>query len=83
MGVERTIEFPEMVISDVKGFMNIVNIAKNYQNCKVLFASSSEVYGEPVEHPQSIATTPLNARLPYAVTKLMGEKIFETYSQNK
>jgi len=81
VGVERTIEFPEMVISDVKGFMNIVNIAKNYQNCKVLFASSSEVYGEPVEHPQSIATTPLNARLPYAVTKLMGEKIFETYSQ--
>ena len=81
VGVERTLEFPEKVLADFQGFMNIVNIAKQFKTCKVLFASSSEVYGEPVEHPQNEKTTPLNAQLPYAVTKLMGEKVFETYSK--
>lgn len=47
-------------------------------NC-VYFASSSEVYGEPVELPQNEETTPLNSRLPYAVVKNVGESFLKSY----
>jgi UDP-glucose 4-epimerase len=47
----------------------------------VFFSSSSEVYGEPFEHPQNEQTTPLNSRLPYAVVKNVGESFLRSYKQ--
>ena len=46
----------------------------------MLFASSSEAYGEPLELPER-EDGPLNAHLPYAVVKLAGEKYLEAYHQ--
>jgi UDP-glucose 4-epimerase len=48
---------------------------------RVLFASSSEVYGEPVELPQNEETTPLNSRLPYAIVKNAGEAYLKSYEK--
>jgi len=45
----------------------------------VLFSSSSEIYGEPVEIPQVEATTPLNSRLPYAIVKNVAEAFCKAY----
>ena len=38
-------------ITSFNGTLNLLNIAKN-NNAKLLFASSSEVYGNPEKHPQ-------------------------------
>lgn len=34
------------------GTMNMLEIARN-NNCRILFTSTSEVYGDPLEHPQT------------------------------
>lgn len=47
----------------------------------VFFASSSEFYGDPFEVPQNEDTTPLNARLPYAVVKNVGEVFCRMYQK--
>jgi len=81
VGVERTLNDPLKVLGDVDGFYNICKLGLFFNVKKVLFSSSSEVYGEPVCHPQNETTTPLNAKLPYAVTKLVGEKVFESFKK--
>jgi len=79
VGVKRTLENPLLVLNDIKGFENIFRLAKNTGVKRIFFSSSSEVYGEPVEFPQNEITTPLNARLPYAVVKNIGECYCKAY----
>lgn len=81
VGVIRTQENPIDVLSDIEGIKNILNLAKNSSVKHVYFASSSEVYGEPVELPQNEYRTPLNSRVPYAVVKNVGECFFRSYWQ--
>ena len=81
VGVKRTIDNPKMVLNDIEGIKNILDISKNSFIKKVFYSSSSEVYGEPVEIPQFEDTTPLNSRLPYAIVKNVGEAFFRTYHQ--
>ena len=81
VGVQRTQENPVHVIRDIDGFKNILNAAKNTSVKRVFFASSSEVYGEPVTFPQNEYTTPLNSRVPYAVVKNIGETFLRAYHQ--
>jgi UDP-glucose 4-epimerase len=81
VGVQRTLDNPISVLRDVEGFRNILDLAKNTGVKRVLFASSSEVYGEPVSMPQHEETTPLNSRLPYAVVKNLGESFLKSYKQ--
>jgi len=81
VGVKRTIDNPKMVLNDIEGIKNILDISKNSHIKKVFYSSSSEVYGEPVEIPQFEDTTPLNSRLPYAIVKNVGEAFFRTYHQ--
>lgn len=81
VGVERTLKHPKLVLDDINGIKNILDLAKNTGVKRVLFSSSSEVYGEPVEIPQSEATTPLNSRLPYAVVKNVGEAFCKSYQK--
>ena len=47
----------------------------------MFYASSSEVYGEPVEFPQNEQTTPLNSQLPYAIVKNIGEAMLKAYKK--
>lgn len=79
VGVKRTTDNPVMVLRDIDGIRNILDLSKNTGVKRVLFSSSSEVYGEPVEIPQNERTTPLNSKLPYAIVKNIGEAFLRSY----
>ncbi|MBX2942958.1 MAG: NAD-dependent epimerase/dehydratase family protein [Cyclobacteriaceae bacterium] len=81
VGVKRTTENPIMVLNDLQGIRNVLNLSKNTGVRRIFFSSSSEVYGEPVELPQHEETTPLNSRLPYAVVKNVGESFCKAYQK--
>lgn len=81
VGVKRTLENPVMVLNDLQGIKNILDLCKNTAVERVFFSSSSEVYGEPVHLPQHEHTTPLNSRLPYAIVKNAGESFLKSYHQ--
>jgi nucleoside-diphosphate-sugar epimerase len=81
VGVKRTLENPIMVLDDIYGIRNILDLSKRTGVKRVFYSSSSEVYGEPVHLPQHETITPLNSRLPYAVVKNVGESYFRSYFQ--
>lgn len=81
VGVQRTLDNPVSVLDDITGIKNILNLSKNTGVKRIMYASSSEVYGEPVEFPQNEETTPLNSRLPYAIVKNVGEAFLKSYQQ--
>lgn len=81
VGVKRTLDNPKMVLDDIQGIKNVLDLSKNTGVKRVFYSSSSEVYGEPVHLPQNEDTTPLNSRLPYAVVKNVGESYFKSYFQ--
>jgi UDP-glucose 4-epimerase len=81
VGVQRTLANPVMVLDDITGIRNVLELSKNTGVQRTYFSSSSEVYGEPVEFPQNEQTTPLNSRLPYAIVKNVGESYFKSYQQ--
>ncbi len=82
VGVKRTQENPIMVLNDIEGIRNVLQLSKNTSVKRVFFSSSSEVYGEPVELPQNEETTPLNSRVPYAVVKNVGESYFRSFHKS-
>lgn len=81
VGVNRTLQNPVMVLNDIDGIQNVLNLCKNTGVKRVFYSSSSEVYGEPVSLPQHEYTTPLNSRLPYAIVKNIGEAYCRSYQQ--
>lgn len=81
VGVQRTLQHPKLVLEDIEGIRNVLDLAKNTGVRRVFFSSSSEVYGEPVEIPQVEDTTPLNSRLPYAIVKNVAEAFCRSYKQ--
>ena len=81
VGVKRTLADPIAVLKDVDGVKNILQISSNLQVKRIFLSSSSEVYGEPVEIPQNEITTPLNAKLPYAIVKNVSESYCRSFYQ--
>jgi len=81
VGVLRTLENPINVLHDIEGFKHILKLSVEHKIKRFVFSSSSEVYGEPVEIPQFEDSTPLNAQLPYAIVKSVGESFVKSYSQ--
>lgn len=81
VGVQQTQANPIKVLRDIKGLEHIFDLSKNMGVKRVFFASSSEVYGEPVDLPQNEETTPLNSRIPYAVVKNAGEAFLKSYKK--
>jgi len=81
VGVSRTLQNPVMVLDDIDGIKNVLDLCKNTGVKRVFYSSSSEVYGEPVSLPQHEYTTPLNSRLPYAIVKNIGEAYCRSYYQ--
>ena len=81
VGVLRTQQYPVSVLRDIAGIKNVLSLSKNTTVKRVFFSSSSEIYGDPVEMPQNVYTTPLNSRLPYAVVKNIGEAFLRSYKQ--
>lgn len=81
VGVQRTQENPVMVLKDIEGIKNVLSLSKNTTVKRIFFSSSSEIYGDPVEVPQNVYTTPLNSRLPYAIVKNVGEAFMRSFKQ--
>jgi len=81
VGVDRTLANPVKVLNDLNGLRNICELSVETGVKQVFFSSSSEVYGEPLAYPQNEMTTPLNAELPYAKVKSIGESFFLAYHQ--
>jgi nucleoside-diphosphate-sugar epimerase len=81
VGVLRTLDNPVMVLKDIDGIKNVLELSKNTGVKRFFYTSSSEVYGEPVILPQHEETTPLNSRLPYAVVKNVGEAFCRSYKK--
>jgi UDP-glucose 4-epimerase len=80
VGVKRTIENPLSVLEDISGIKNILELSLQNGKPKVIFSSSSEVYGEPKELPEK-EDGPKNPISPYATVKLVGENFLEAYLQ--
>jgi len=81
LGVRRTeIKRMECLNINIQGTVNLMDACAKERVQKVLFISSSEVYGEPRESPIQ-ETTPLNPKSIYAVSKLAGEEYVKAYSE--
>ncbi len=81
LGVMRT-ETNRLRCLDINmtGTRNVLDCAVQHRVEKIVFASSSEVYGEPVENPVR-ETTLTQGKTVYAVSKLAGEELCKAYSQ--
>ncbi|RLG35105.1 GDP-mannose 4,6-dehydratase [Methanosarcinales archaeon] len=85
-GVQRSIEDPAHANEvNIRGTLNVLMAARDAGVKKVIYASSSSVYGDTPELPNREGMTP-NPLSPYAVTKLVGEyycKVFnDVYGLN-
>ena len=78
VGVKRTLENPLSVLEDIEGFKNVLELSKESGVKKLIFSSSSEVYGNPVEIPER-EDGHVNASFPYATVKLIGEQYCRAY----
>ncbi|WP_115461207.1 NAD-dependent epimerase/dehydratase family protein [Winogradskyella aurantiaca] len=81
-GVRFSIEKPHKYVnSNLIGFVNILEACRNYKVDKLLFASSSSVYGNNVEVPFSENQNTDKPESLYAATKKSNELMAYSYSQ--
>jgi len=79
--VPKSLEAPEEYHDvNVNGTLNVLKAALENNVKKVVFASSSSIYGDAKEFPQKETHTP-NPISPYAKTKLEAEKLCKEYSE--
>ncbi len=77
--VDYSIEHPvETFDINVNGTINILEACRTH-NKKLVFASSSEIYG--TNYGAISEDSPLNCQSPYAVTKLTGDKLCSVYKE--
>ncbi len=80
-GVRYSIINPNKYINvNLLGFMNIIFAAKKNKIKKIIYASSSSVYGDSKKYPVKEDDN-LNQKNIYAVSKMLNEKMAETYSK--
>jgi len=81
LGVQRTEKDRLRCMEiNVDGTKNVLDCAVQHRVKKIVFASSSEVYGEPLTNPineESIT----QGKTVYAVSKLAGEELCKAYAQ--
>ena len=79
-GVRHSVDYPGKYIdANVLGYFNILDLCKKYKTKKLLYASSSSVYGDQAKFPTK-EDSPLNAKNPYGVSKMMNENLASIYS---
>jgi len=81
LGVRNT-EFRRLACLNIniQGTVAVLEACAKERIKRIIFASSSEVYGESSENPIT-ESAPLNPKSIYAVTKLAGEEYVRTYSE--
>tara|TARA_Y200000002_G_scaffold54048_1_gene39514 strand:- start:19273 stop:20250 length:978 start_codon:yes stop_codon:yes gene_type:complete len=81
-GVRYSLENPTSYIdSNINGFFNIINLCQKYEVERLIFASSSSVYGSSKNIPFSETDSELMPISLYGSTKLSNEKMASTYSK--
>ncbi len=79
--VPRSIEDPLLTNEvNIRGTLNVLIAARDSKVKKVVFASSSSVYGDTPTLPKKEDMTP-NPQSPYALTKLAGEYYCQVFYQ--
>jgi UDP-glucose 4-epimerase len=79
--VQRSVEDPLATNEvNVKGTLNVLIAARDSEVEKVVYASSSSVYGDTPELPKREEMKP-NPKSPYAVSKLTGEEYCAVFSE--
>ena len=80
-GVRLSLSNPFKYLDDnIKVFLNILEISKSLKISKIIYASSSSVYGSIKKYPYSEKMIVNQPKQFYAVTKLTNELMAETYS---
>lgn len=80
VGVRMTEENPRQVLSDVQGINNIERFAREGRAGKIIFASSSEIYGQSRRQPLR-EQDGHSAWSPYTAVKMYGEHLFQSLWQ--
>jgi len=81
LGVRRTeLNKLRCLEINVDGSKRVLECAIQHRIRKIVFASSSEVYGEPIHNPVD-ENAPTYGKTVYAVSKLMGEELCKAYAQ--
>ena len=79
--VDRSIINPEETFAiNVSGTMNVLEYARMNDIKKILFASTSEVYGS-AKHVPMDENHPLAAQHPYGVSKIAADRLCYTYNE--
>ncbi|HID20213.1 MAG TPA: SDR family NAD(P)-dependent oxidoreductase, partial [Methanophagales archaeon] len=79
--VQRSVEDPQVTNEvNVNGTLNVLLAAKECGVEKVVYASSSSVYGDTPELPKREDMKP-NPKSPYAVSKLTGEQYCTVFEE--
>ncbi len=80
-GVRYSIDNPQAYIdSNIVGFLNIIELVRNYEVDHFIYASSSSVYGANTKVPFSLDMTTDHPLSLYAATKKSNELIAHSYS---
>jgi UDP-glucuronate 4-epimerase len=80
-GVRPSIEHPRLYEQvNVAGTVNVLELCREFQVSRLIFGSSSSVYGATSRAPFSEAQLDLRPISPYAATKLAGEMFCYTYA---
>jgi len=81
LGVQKTEDDKLGCIEvNISGTNNVLNAAVSHNVKKFVFASSSEVYGEPDVNP-IVESQTTKGKTVYAVSKIAGEELLKGYSQ--
>ena len=81
VGVQRTEKNQlECLFINIQGTVNVLDACVRERAKKIVFASSSEVYGEPKSCPIT-EEAPLNPISNYAVSKIVGEQYLNAYAE--
>ena len=80
-GVRYSLKKPsEFVDNNVQGFFNLINIAKKYRIKKIIYASSSSIYGDSKKFPLN-ETQNIKKKNIYALSKKINEEMAEIFSK--
>lgn len=81
VSVPKSVENPEETSQiNIQGTANVLEAARVCGVRRVVYASSSAVYGNGAEHPHQ-ETDPVDCRSPYAVSKQAGSDLCRMYTQ--
>lgn len=81
-GVRYSLENPQQYIStNIQGFFNILECCRRYEVTRLVFASSSSIYGKNTQVPYSEDDKTDSPVSLYAATKKSGELLAHCYSE--